>query len=211
MRKIGYSCFVLVCVTVLFCGLTVNGAQAKDVKKWRMSVATSSEDPMTLYAKDIAKRIKEKSDGGIEITVFDSMKLGHERETIEQMQAHALEMSIHCAGALAIFWEGLNIYSLPYMFTSMEQGAAFEASAEAEELRSMFEKKAGLKILGYHPSFFMHIMNSKRPIDKPYSCHSSRDQSQPGSGQKRASLQVSSSPCWLLHCGSQPLSRPNAR
>ena len=154
---------------VLFCclSLLLAGPVMAKTMKWRMSSCLNSENLFTLHAKDWADRVAKKTDGRIKITVFDSEKLGTERETLEQMKIHALEAGILSNSSLTMFGETQAIYNLPYLFTSLDQCVAFSETPEAEKLSQMFEEKSGIKIIGLFPEGFRHIMNVTRPINSP--------------------------------------------
>jgi tripartite ATP-independent transporter DctP family solute receptor len=146
--------------------LTAQSAMA-DKYKWKMSSCLNDENLFTLHAKDWAERVAKKSGNRIQIKVFESEKLGTERETLEQMKTHALEAGILSNSSLTMFGETQAIYNLPYLFTSLEQCVAFSKTPEAAELSRMFEKSSGIKIIGLFPEGFRHIMNATRPINTP--------------------------------------------
>jgi tripartite ATP-independent transporter DctP family solute receptor len=150
-------------LSVGFAGL----AAAQDVKKWRMAAILAPDDPMTMHAVDWSARIKAKTNGKIDITVFDSGKLGHERETTEQMQTGALEAGILTGAVLANFAPVQGLYNLPYVFVNLKQCLAFDKTPEAAKLNGLFEAQAKMKMIGFFPEGFRHIMNSKRPVNTP--------------------------------------------
>ena len=156
---------LVVCVGLLV-GM-VSTATAADTKKWRMCAILAPEDPMTLHAADWAKRVEAKTNGRIKITVFDSGKLGGERETAEQMQTGALETGILSNGILVNFAPVHGLYNLPYVFVNTKQCLAFDKTPEAAKLRELFEKESGMKMIGFFPEGFRHIMNAKRSINSP--------------------------------------------
>ena len=153
-------------VLVCFLFAAAPSVWAKSMK-WRMSSCLNSENLFTLHAKDWAERVAEKTDGRIKITVFDSEKLGSERETLEQMKIHALEAGILSNSSLTMFGPTQAIYNLPYLFTSLDQCVAFSKTPEAAKLSEMFEKQSGIKIIGLFPEGFRHIMNASRAINSP--------------------------------------------
>ena len=157
----------LLAITVLCCCSLVAGSAFAKNMKWRMSSCLNSENLFTLHAQDWSKRVAEKTDGRIKITVFDSEKLGTERETLEQMKIHALQAGVVSNSSLTMFGETQMIYNLPYLFTSLDQCLAFSKTEEAAKLSQLFEEKSGLKIISLFPEGFRHIMNATRPINSP--------------------------------------------
>lgn len=162
MKRVKLSLILLVCI--LFTGSQAAGAKTM---KWRMSSCLNSENLFTLHAKDWADRVAQKTNGRIKITVFDSEKLGSERETLEQMKIHALEAGILSNSSLTMFGPTQAIYNLPYLFTSLDQCVAFSKTPEAARLSEMFEQQAGIKIISLFPEGFRHVMNASRAINTP--------------------------------------------
>lgn len=134
---------------------------------WSMACGTAADSPMTWFAQDIADRVAEKSDGRINITVFDDTQLGSERETMEQMQAHALEMNVVSGAVMSGFWGGWSMYSLPYLFDSREDSMGFYKTETSAELNALYEENTGVKVLGLHPEGFICIANKTKAINSP--------------------------------------------
>lgn len=155
----------IMCVGFLTMGMS--GVGIAKTLKWKMSSCLNSENLFTLHAKDWAKRVEDKTNGRIKITVFDSEKLGSERETLEQMKVHALQCGIQSNSSLTMFGPTQQFYNLPYLFTNLDQCVAFSHTTEAKMLSDMFDKESGIKIIGLFPEGFRHIMNSTRPIESP--------------------------------------------
>jgi len=167
MKTLVRVSFVL--IVLAFFGAIANGfgtAEAKEVKKWRICSCCVPSDPMTIHAVNWAKAVERMTNGGIQITMFDSMKLGHERETLEQVQAHALEGGTFSNGCIPSFVPTQAIWSLPYLFKSREHAIAFDKTPEADILKAKFEE-VGLKYVALNPQGFRSIMNSKRSIETP--------------------------------------------
>ena len=157
--------FVVSCA-ILMSGPAITGPAAETLD-WRMCAILAPEDPMTLHAVDWAQRVTEKTNGRIKITVFDSGKLGGERETAEQMQTGALEAGILSNGILVNFAPVHGLYNLPYVFVNTQQCLAFDKTPEAAALREAFEKESGMKMIGFFPEGFRHIMDDKHAVNGP--------------------------------------------
>jgi tripartite ATP-independent transporter DctP family solute receptor len=178
LRKISYLMVIVMVVIGMTCVASAGTEKEKAVEsgdtkvealkpmEWRMCACTNPADPMTIYGVNWAKAVERMTEGKIKITMFDSMKLGDERETVEQMQAHALEAGMLSNGTLANFVKTQAIYNLPYLFMDLDQCVAFEKTDEAAMLRAKFED-ADIKVLGFHPAMFRHIMNAERLIREP--------------------------------------------
>ena len=158
--KIG---FVIICLAILFLGAFSDSAMAQTEKKWRMASVCNAEDPMTIMCNYFIEALETVSNGKIKVTLYDSGKLGHERETSEQIQAHALDLASLTGGVLANFAPEWGLYTLPYLFTTQEQCVAWEGTNEAKKLRKYLEK-AGFKYIAYEPLLFRHVMVKNKPL-----------------------------------------------
>lgn len=161
MKSVGFGLMAM----ILLAGLTISASAAEI--KWRACAILAPEDPMTLHVKDWAKRVSEKTNSRIEITVFDSGKLGGERETAEMMQIGALQCGILSNGILVNFAPVNGLYNLPYVFINNKQALAFNDTPEAKKVRELFEKESGMKMLGIFPEGFRNVMNSTRQVKNP--------------------------------------------
>lgn len=161
MKKILISVITYFMLFV-FCGY-IGTASAAPEKKWRIASVCNLEDPMTIMCQYFLDALKEISGGKIEVTLFDNGKLGAERETVEQIQSHALEVASLTGGILANFVPEWGFYTLPYLFVNQPQCIAWESTNEAKQLRKYLEK-AGLKYLAYEPLLFRHVMTKKKAL-----------------------------------------------
>jgi len=157
--------FILFLSIIAFFSIFPFSTSAQTSKNFRAAVVLDMSDPMSIYLQYWADAIKDLSEGSLSATIFHSGKLGGERETVEQMQSHALDVASLSGGVLTNFVPEWKFYTLPFIFSSLEESVAFEGSIEAEKLRE-FTEKAGLKWLGYEPLLFRCVM-SKSPIKTP--------------------------------------------
>lgn len=81
------------------------------VIRWGESLAGSH--PQVQMAERVAKEVKEKSGGRIDIQVFANSQLGSGKEMIEGVSASALQMTTDGAGALGAFLPQLSVIEAP--------------------------------------------------------------------------------------------------
>ena len=79
--------------------------------RWGESLAGSH--PQVQMAERIAKEVKEKSSGRLDIQVFPNSQLGSGKDMIEAVSAGALQMTTDGAGALGAFLPQLSAFAPP--------------------------------------------------------------------------------------------------
>ena len=62
--------------------------------------------------------VEFKTEGKIEVKLFPSAQLGAERACAEQVQQGTIEMCLVDTGALAGFYNDIQVLSIPYLFKS---------------------------------------------------------------------------------------------
>ncbi|MGL5117063.1 MAG: sialic acid TRAP transporter substrate-binding protein SiaP [Beijerinckiaceae bacterium] len=95
------------------CMPTVLRAQAT-VIRWGELLATTH--PQVQMAERIAKEVKEKTSGRIDIQLFPNGQLGTGKDMIESVSAGALQMTTDGAGALGAFLPQLSLIEAPYLW-----------------------------------------------------------------------------------------------
>lgn len=76
----------------------------------------SGDYPTVLGATKFAGLVKEKTDGRIEILVYDGGSLGTEKEVLEQMKYGGVDITEVSLASLANYCPKLNVLQLPYIY-----------------------------------------------------------------------------------------------
>ncbi len=110
--------------------------------------------------------IEEKSEGRIEVQVYNNSQLGNDRQLVEAAQLGTIQASASPLSVLALFDPKFIAGDLPFLF---KDKAAAYAALDGEFGDMM---KSGLGELGlvggaYGENGFRNISNSKRPIHTP--------------------------------------------
>ncbi|MFD1706168.1 DctP family TRAP transporter solute-binding subunit [Siminovitchia sediminis] len=111
--------------------------------------------------------IEEKSDGRIQIELYPNGQLyASDREAVEAVQLNNIEMTVVATPTMATFTPEFSIFDLPFLFDSRE--AAYKAmDGDLGDALNEKVSEIGLVSLGYGENGFRHLLNSKRPIEKP--------------------------------------------
>ncbi|NBI07087.1 TRAP transporter substrate-binding protein [Senegalia massiliensis] len=119
--------------------------------------------PKGAAAEEFKKRIEEKSDGRIKVTIYPDSQMGTDQEINEQILEGTLDMNAPFLSTVTSFVEEFELFDLPYLFTSSENAYAALEGEVGEKLDSYLEEK-GLVSLGYWTGGFKQITNSVKPI-----------------------------------------------
>jgi tripartite ATP-independent transporter DctP family solute receptor len=119
----------------------------------------------------MAERFKElmaeRTDGRFRVVIFPSGQLGSERVAFEQLQAGAQEMSISGTPVLAGWVPEGQVFDLPFLFESRDQGLEVLNGAVGNWWRELLLEKTGIRSLGFLDYGFRHVYNRERPINEP--------------------------------------------
>jgi len=160
--------FVLIAFTVT--GVAFAGgkseSEAKPVRKMRLSSNNPPGNPPTMGYEFMANRMRELSNGEIDIAVFPSGMLGSEREVTEQCRAGALEIVHVSAGFLGAFVPSVDVFNVPYLFRSHDHYWKVMNGSVGQRIASDIEKW-GAKLLVWVEGGSRSFYNNVRPITKP--------------------------------------------
>ena len=128
----------------------------------RLSEDQSPDFPTTLGCQKFADLVYERTNGRIKIEVYDSGTLGGTTAVAEQLQYGAIDLLRGGAAPLAQFSPTLNVFSLPFLFTSTENDYKCLDSELAQDILKM-EDSEGLIGLAYYTGG-ARCFYSSRPI-----------------------------------------------
>jgi tripartite ATP-independent transporter DctP family solute receptor len=139
-------------------------AQEKTVLK--MGTLGSVEYFYYKGAKRMADEVAQKSSGRIDVQVFANQQLGNERDMIEGMQLGTIDLAVINTPLLAGFDPRFLIFDMPFMFNDWAHVNKVLTSSIGADLIHSLEAKQ-IKAFGFSTAGFRHVLNSKRPVEKP--------------------------------------------
>ena len=173
-EKIG-SWFVLAIFVLAIAAAGCGGqkAAAPDASKpagpkYKLKLATQLPEshPVAAAALVYAKKVKEKSNGEIEVTVFNNGTLGQERDLVEGMKLGTVDMANVNGALMTGISPKWQVFSLPYIFQSEEHMYKVCNGPVGQELFKELEK-SGIRGMAYHWSGFRSITTKKGPVNTP--------------------------------------------
>ncbi|MEO7761509.1 MAG: TRAP transporter substrate-binding protein [Casimicrobiaceae bacterium] len=125
--------------------------------------------PQTLYADEIAKLIKERTNGRVEIQVFPNSQLGGVGELVDGVKSGAISMGHHDFASLGKILSTTAVFNTPFVYRDAAHSlrATDPALSPAlQEINKQLVEKGNMRIVG---SFFQGTreLTSKERVLSP--------------------------------------------
>ena len=153
------------------CGQTgsgTTGATSAPAQKVTLRLADNqaADYPTVVGDNEFARLVKERTNGRIEISVYPAAQLGDEKTVIEQLQLGAIDFGRVNAAPLASFDKDLNVFNLPYLFSSSDQMWKVLNGPIGDKMLDSL-KTAKMVGLTYYDSGARSFYNSKKSVVHP--------------------------------------------
>ena len=116
---------IMTCGFVFAQGGSEKASDGEEIYTLKVGNVLTDDDPITLGLREMAKQVKERTDGHLLIDVYPSSQLGSTSDMIEQVLSGANVGSIADTGRLADYCPDMAIFSGPYIFNSVENARKF--------------------------------------------------------------------------------------
>jgi len=120
--------------------------------------------PTVAAVESMGAMLKERSGGRICVDMFHSAQLGEEKDTIEQTQLGVIDLNRVSLGPFNNIIEETKVFSLPYIFRSVEHMHSVVDGEIGEAILAEFDAH-DLIGLAYYDSGSRSFYNSQRPIN----------------------------------------------
>jgi len=163
MKKLSIILLIVV-ILISVCSLMVS-AQAKYVLKFNHVL--SPNEPYHQGFLNWAERVKERTNGGLEIQVFHSAQLGVEEDIIEQIRQGVNVGQNTDSARLGNYVPGIAVMNGPYFVNSIEDVVKLSKLPTVKQWNEKLATEYGLKVLSFNwVQGFRHFMTNK-PIRSP--------------------------------------------
>lgn len=140
---------------------------SKDADTIKVKLAISSPPDMNDFYYWTANTYKDLAesytDGAVDIKIYDSMKLGSEQQTVQDVIKGNLEMTLVAVNNVTPFAPSIGFYDLPYIFKSRED--FYKVSEEImPSLNEQLKVEAGIKVVLIFDQGFRVLTNSSKPV-----------------------------------------------
>lgn len=155
--------------TTAIAAATVFLAGAASAQEFKFSLSTSQPitDPLVIAMQGAEKRIEERSEGRVDVTIYPSSQLGEDNDVLEQIRSGAPIAVLVDAGRLAPFMSELGILAAPYLVNDYTQYSAITESPVYQEWVEKLAENAGLRLLNYNWFQGTRQMFTKKLVEKP--------------------------------------------
>lgn len=130
----------------LVSGLLPRGASAATVLRWGEGQAPTH--PSALMIERVARELKAKTNGRIEVQGFPGGQLGGSRDMVESVASGALTMVTEGAAQLGQFVPQFSIIEAPYIWKDAAHMARALNSPLMDELNKQLVEKRGMRVIG---------------------------------------------------------------
>jgi len=125
--------------------------------------------PQTLYADEVAKLIKERTNGRVEIQVFANSQLGGVGEMVDGVKSGAISMGHHDFASLGKILSSTAVFNTPFVYRDAAHSLRATDSRTSPALRDINQQlveKGNMRIVG---SFFQGTrqLTSKEKVLSP--------------------------------------------
>ena len=125
--------------------------------------------PQTLYADEVAKLVKERTQGRVEIQVFANSQLGGVAEMVDGVKSGAIAMGHHDFASLGRILPTTAVFNTPFVYRDAEHSLRATDSRTSPALQAVNKElveKGGMRIVG---SFFQGTrhLTSKEKVLSP--------------------------------------------
>ena len=125
--------------------------------------------PQTLYADEVAKLVKERTNGRVEIQVFPNSQLGGVGEMVDGVKSGAIAMGHHDFASLGKIVSSTAVFNTPFVYRDPEhslRATDARASPALQKINKELVEKGNMRIIG---SFFQGTrqLTSKEKVLSP--------------------------------------------
>jgi TRAP-type transport system periplasmic protein len=135
------------------------------VIRWGELLAVSH--PQVQMADRIAKEVKDKTSGRIDIQLFPNGQLGTGKDMIESVSAGALQLTTDGAGALGAFLPQLSLIEAPYLWRDAAHLAKVTAAPLFGKMNEELAAKRGMRMLNVTYYGKRHLTTGSRNVKSP--------------------------------------------
>ena len=132
----------------------------------RLTHPADLSHPVHIQAEAMAKRIAERTDGVVKITLFPNNALGSPVETAQQTRLGAIDMILMNPANIEPLSKSIGAINIPYQFDSYEH-AYKTLDVTARDWVAQQLSNAGFAWIANFEWGFRALSNSRRPVNSP--------------------------------------------
>ena len=126
--------------------------------------SANANEPYHLGLLEMARIVKEESNGRVEIQIYPAMQLGSEKAMIEGLLLGTMDIVVPSNLSVTNFVPQLVILDLPFLFRDRNHMYSVMDGDIGQEFKKSL-KDRGFHSLGFYEAGVRHIMTSNKPIN----------------------------------------------
>ena len=154
---------VLLLLCLFACG-DKPGTDAGNTIILRAGHTTNVDEPYHQGLLEMARIVRERTDGRVEIHIYPSMQLGGEKAMLEGLLLGAIDIVVTANGPVTNFVPGMGVLDLPFLFRSREHMYSVLDGEVGDVLAERLEAR-GFKLLAFYEAGVRHIMTADKPVN----------------------------------------------
>jgi TRAP-type transport system periplasmic protein len=135
------------------------------VIRWGESLPATH--PQLQMTERVAKDVKEKTSGRIDVQVFPNGQLGTNSQLIESVSSGALQLTTDGAGQLAAFLPQISVIEAPYLWRDAAHLAKAASSPIFAKLNADLSAKRGMVLLNVTYYGKRQLTSGSKPVKSP--------------------------------------------
>lgn len=139
-------------------------APAKGEYVIKLANPSNPEDNVVKAFYYFEELVEERSDGRIDVQVYDSGQLGSHADCVDSMQMHSLQAAEVNTSVLGNLDPAFSIFDLPYLTNGMDELIEVLDSGLGDELDQRLQDTANLKIVGWFVRSPRSVYTNKGPV-----------------------------------------------
>jgi tripartite ATP-independent transporter DctP family solute receptor len=174
MKRIGFIGAGAIAFALLAGVLALAGCAKKDAEKdagktftLKMSTQLNETNPMVEGFKIWAEKVKEKTNGGLNIEVYPSAQLGSDEDVIEQALQGVNVAVLTDGGRMANYVKDIGIIGMPYIASDYAELRKITETQTFVAWEEQLAKENGIRVLSFNwydgPRHFL----TNVPVSKP--------------------------------------------
>lgn len=155
-----FQIFVIALLTV------VMSSSAWAAQTIKLGVVTKPGSAQNIVAEKFKELLEERSDGNLQVKIFDSGSLGNETEILQQIQMGTVELGVITSGPFDSFDPIVRVIDYPFLFKDNQQADEILDGPVGTEILTSLET-SGFKGLCFSENGFRNLTNSKKAVIRP--------------------------------------------
>lgn len=135
----------------------------------KASHSAAPSEPYQIGLQYFADKVKERSGGRVEVTIYPNNQLGNEKEVVEGLLLGTVDVAITANGVLGNFVPSVGIFDLPFLFRDREHLYKVMDGPVGDQLKADVAKR-GYRLLAYYEAGIRHLL-TKKPINSMADLH----------------------------------------